>query len=609
MTHDPDHAEETPLFASKQECKMWSQLHVQAHCSYVGLPSSPSHTDLCHMYTTAVTWTDVVHILSSNLVDEQCSAYFNRWGHTAVRERCDTSLLTSDSDADALQQSVRVRLAAPVFAFAATFTHHAAVNTLRYLFHHMRCGIFVRITDNHVSAFLPFVNGDGYSNTWSSQIVYRDFGYDHERYHASKPEQHCGQAYARVTHKAVESKSRIRDPTKWWANAGIICDTPHPQIWGDSFLSLLRSVFETLCSSTVVRDCMFFVNKRDHPQLRAPDVQSDPQSFLWTAKSKAALSADGNGHKRSTPRLPRERYQAHIPVLSFYSGPNFLDIPMPTHEDWMTCTGAAYPPDGQQMTSADEILRTSARIPWEHRKAAAVWRGSNTGPGQRQYLCDLSQHPCIAPYVDARITQYSTRDRVDEPCGMVYCESVDSEKRRQAKQSWLSVLQQMQYKYCIYVCGHAAAARYGSMLLRGCTVIEVEPPPSVEACELWFHPIMRRCTNWNTGGCDENTDAHVLVVKHTLEDLVDCVKWCIANDACAKRIAENGQQLAKSMIVNRQGMLQYTHRVLDAIAELQCTTTLRSASGADGSLPPCKTTFASCWNDRMMDTEWPPYIQ
>jgi len=46
----------------------------------------------------------------------------------------------------------------------------STMNTLKYMFYHMKCGIFVMIRDNKVVIFCPFVNKD-YKNTWGENTL------------------------------------------------------------------------------------------------------------------------------------------------------------------------------------------------------------------------------------------------------------------------------------------------------------------------------------------------------------------------------------------------------------------------------------------------------
>ena len=50
-------------------------------------------------------------------------------------------------------------------------SEESTLNTLRYLFFHMRCGIFVMIRHRRVVMFVPFVNKD-YTNTWAQYMTF-----------------------------------------------------------------------------------------------------------------------------------------------------------------------------------------------------------------------------------------------------------------------------------------------------------------------------------------------------------------------------------------------------------------------------------------------------
>lgn len=60
---------------------------------------------------------------------------------------------------------------------------YSTLNTLKYLFHHMKFGILVSIRNNQLVVFCPFVNRD-YENNWSE--VLRVDGESVEAYYANK---------------------------------------------------------------------------------------------------------------------------------------------------------------------------------------------------------------------------------------------------------------------------------------------------------------------------------------------------------------------------------------------------------------------------------------
>lgn len=145
-------------------------------------------------------------------------------------------------------------------------TSYSTINTLKYLFYHMKCGIYVMIRNNEVVIFCPFVNRH-YKNNWGNALQVDSPNGTLETYYHDK-----------LSHYREEN---ILDPSSWWANGNIICNEDdrtetakeHSKIstsqwWGDQFLFQLKDMLAETCAQRVVPDCEFFLNKRDYPQLK-----------------------------------------------------------------------------------------------------------------------------------------------------------------------------------------------------------------------------------------------------------------------------------------------------------------------------------------------------
>ena len=156
---------------------------------------------------------------------------------------------------------------------------------MRYLFFHMRCGIYVRIRAQKVVEFLPFAN-PRYENDWSWQ----------------------------GTPAAVKSPL---PPRYWWANGHVLCNQPQRQLWGLHFVDAMRDLLQAVCTTYRVPDMELAMNKRDFPQLRLDG--SEP----YEAFTSGALRSENFGRD-------------HLPVLSFYSDPAvYADVLWPLPEDWL----------------------------------------------------------------------------------------------------------------------------------------------------------------------------------------------------------------------------------------------------------------------------------
>lgn len=111
---------------------------------------------------------------------------------------------------------------------------YLAVLYISYLFHHMRCGIYVMIRAGKLRLCAPFVNAK-YRNTWSGALKWRvakpgaqqapqgggtvedmPFGQDVEGYYEAKM----------VT--GYREENVVPNVEEWWANGNIICNEHCP---------------------------------------------------------------------------------------------------------------------------------------------------------------------------------------------------------------------------------------------------------------------------------------------------------------------------------------------------------------------------------------------
>lgn len=226
-----------------------------------------------------------------------------------------------------MRVALRSRLRCPIHECT---TEESTLNSLRYLFFHMRCGILVCVRGGKVQLFAPFVNKD-YENTWGAKLELEG-GLTVDEYYAKK------RRYVR--------EDVMPDKKKWWANGNIMCNVQSPNFWGDSYLTQMRHMLDTLCASRDVPDCEFFINKRDFPHL----------------KKRATEAYDFLQAKDDEP-LAREHYASYAPMGSFFVSHEFADLPLVTTEDWETATGLVFPPDGADLRS--KANRGKHQVPWE----------------------------------------------------------------------------------------------------------------------------------------------------------------------------------------------------------------------------------------------------
>jgi hypothetical protein len=182
-------------------------------------------------------------------------------------------------------------------------SYQSTLNTLNYMFNHMKCGIFVMIRNCEVVIFCPFVNKD-YKNSWGDALKVASSDGTVESYYDEKAE-------------TCRKENYLRDTSQWWANGNIICneyktDDDTNQLWGDHFLLQLKDMFAETCRCRAVPDCEFFVNKRDYPHLKFnPDIAGgipvEPYGFIF--------DRDDRDPAQDLPLPSEQHFTSYAPIL------------------------------------------------------------------------------------------------------------------------------------------------------------------------------------------------------------------------------------------------------------------------------------------------------
>ena len=300
------------------------------------------------------------------------------------------------------------------------------LTTLKYMFNHMRCGIYVLILEGKLAMLAPFANAS-YENNFDM--------------HMATSVEKYSQTKAAALKKPLEVLLPLK---KWWTNAGgIMCNVMPVDVWGDYMLAEHRQFLLSICGK--VQDCEFILNKRDHPQLRKDLTEAYAHCF----------------HGKQQP-LPEEYRTDMLPIVSGYTGPLFLDVAWP-----LPC---------------DMVITTKPFLkPWHLRSNAAVFRGSSTGAIPNNVRIDLCLLSTLHPHIlDAKLTAWNSRDRL--VLGQVTALCPDERLQLAPK---MSMDQQQAFKYVVYVEGHSAASRYLQLMLQGFVIIKVDTRHTT-ADQLWY---------------------------------------------------------------------------------------------------------------------------
>jgi hypothetical protein len=164
-----------PRFNSSAECKSFMEEYNTNNGG-----SNPSNPQLMHIFTMLTNWEQVESMLipaihqarkEPSFSDPVSKDYLNNENEN---ERGDGEEGTSGEnknvyetqDAKNVTDAINFRLEQPIHKCTTT---ESTMNTLKYLFFHMKCGIFVMMRDGKLMIFAPFVNSD-YRNTWGDQL-------------------------------------------------------------------------------------------------------------------------------------------------------------------------------------------------------------------------------------------------------------------------------------------------------------------------------------------------------------------------------------------------------------------------------------------------------
>ena len=229
-------------------------------------------------------------------------------------------------------------------------------------------------------------------------------------------------------------------------NGHLLCD------WQDPWKPRAADALVAMFSAVSVDACTLVVNPRDFPWCKKD--QSVPWTFV-----KAWLPTAFFG-------VPMQR------PLSFYGGPDWLDVLMPLPEHW----------------NVWEETASLRRIPRRCDIPVGVFRGTLTGRyldarNPRVRLCELSkQHPSL---LDARLSNWTNRRRVVALEG----HTLYTEEALIPNAEWMgsnmTKEEQCAFKVLVYAPGHVAASRLAWQLCSGSAVLMVHDPSCV-APDMWF---------------------------------------------------------------------------------------------------------------------------
>jgi hypothetical protein len=170
-----------PRFTSRDDCLAFMEKYNTNHGG-----SNPYNPRLMHIFTMLTSWKEVESLLLPNIIKARKEPSFavdpmsrdylssNKSKKTTIQEsnkKCNSNNSNENNvyeskEAQSVVDAINFRLDLPIHKCTTTVS---TTNTLKYLFYHMKCGIFVMIRNGKLRIFSPFVNSE-YRNVWGDII-------------------------------------------------------------------------------------------------------------------------------------------------------------------------------------------------------------------------------------------------------------------------------------------------------------------------------------------------------------------------------------------------------------------------------------------------------
>lgn len=411
------------------------------------------------------------------------------------------------------------------------------LNTFEYMYEHISRGIFVSIRDQKIHELIIFANPN-YVNNWSKNLKFEN-NQTQEEYYESKRKHY--------------RKEQII-PMKNWYAGGFLLDNELPfkyengkrktLLWTNHSLIPILDMLKTLLNCRKVKDCDFFINKRDHPVLR-----------------KSLEEPYRNLHPDPLPQIPAKYLNADgsnnfLPILSFYGSDTFADILCPCAEDWLIACGTIFMQGDEKPASgfADVNYMKYEHIQWEDKQPIAVFRGRGTGGSnlknnQRFQLAKFADELNDKTVLDVGIITYNTRDKVNYTPRLTITYPKPDELPFKLGE-FMSMNQQMHYKYHLNVQGHAAINRTSYMYKSKSLVMVLEPQFN-EVSGQWFSSLFK-----------ENVD--YVQVKKDFSDIVDKIQWCRDHDDECKNMMLSAYDKQRKYL-SKSGIMDYMQLLINVV--------------------------------------------
>ena len=295
----------------------------------------------------------------------------------------------------------------------------------------------------------------------------------------------------------------------------------------------MSDMLKQLCSNRTLPDIEFFVNRRDFPVIKRDDTEAYDHLF-------------GDNQP-----LISHKYDQYSPILSMVTTKDYSDIPIPTGDDWSRIASKESKYFTHSCNAFPQI--EDFKIEWNNKKPTAVFRGASTGCGvtidtnirlKLAYISANTPPDKDGLLLDAGISKWQLRPRKLKTEKYLQTINVPEMNKKGIKlASFLTPIQQSEYKYLVNVDGHVSAFRLSLEMSMGCCILLAE-----SKYKLWFTDMIKPMI-------------HYVPIKSDLSDLIDQIKWCRSHDSECKKIANNSRKFYLRYL-QKDGVLDYLQKLI-----------------------------------------------
>lgn len=326
----------------------------------------------------------------------------------------------------------------------------------------------------------------------------------------------------KILHKKIlYPGAQLKKNIKNWTKNGALVQMIEYGTYFDSYQNeLIDLIFETANNYKLNNNC-FIIWCKDIPLMSVSGYDLYIPKYKWNHKNNEYLK---------------------IFSQSTINRPLFYDIPIINNEEWLMYR-KKYIAKSCDFNDLNNIIYYD----WNDKIEKGFFRGSSTGCyiDSRNHRLNIAKLNIQYPeYLDAGITKYTLRDRIDEDGNISFLNY-----NKMPLVNKIDMNKFGMYKYVLNIEGNGLPYRKPYLFFLKSVVIDIK-----SQFISWFDGLLEPYVHYIPYN----------PIKDDFSDLIDLIKWCKDNDSKCKEIAENGYDFALKHF-NYEYATQYISELINTI--------------------------------------------